>query len=179
MLRTLGVLLAGVVLVAGCDSLGGGTDALSAEWLDFDPCQLGEARAAASILGAKEINTEIIDTISMFSETDEVTGRNCIFDAGGIGNSVSIWFGAGTQPMDRGGRLIDLPGIGDKAGLNINDNPGYEGEIMGIVVNIDDMSLLVMAPVRDTPLEGSPEADQLVEMARVAADRMRAEMAVR
>jgi hypothetical protein len=35
------------------------------------------------------------------------------------------------------------------------------------------MSIIVNPPSRDTPREGTPEADQLVEIARVAADRMR------
>ena len=177
MLRTAGVLVAMVMLLAGCD-IGGGTEGLSAEWMDFDPCELGDNSAAASILGAKEITNEIIDTESMFGER-EITGRNCIFDAGGIGNSVAIWFGPGKQPMDRGGRLVDLTGIGDRAVMNIDETPERDGEIMGIIINIGDMSLLVMPPVADTPLEGSAQADEFVEMARVAADRMRAEMAAR
>ena len=41
MSRRATALLAVVVLAAACGGLAGGTEVLSDEWLDFDPCQLG------------------------------------------------------------------------------------------------------------------------------------------
>jgi len=165
------------VFAAACGDTGGGSDSLSGEWLTFDPCQLGDTAAAATLLGTKEVTTEVIDTLSLFGDDDVITGRNCVFDAGGIGRTVAIWFGQGDEALDRGGRLVDLPGVGDKAGMTINDgeyDADRDGEILGIVVNVAGMSLIIMPPSRDTPREGSTGADQLVEIARVAADRMRA-----
>lgn len=168
-------LLTVVALAAACD-MGGGTEALSDEWLDFDPCQLGDTTAAASLLGVKEITTEVIETVSMFGDNDELTGKTCVFDGGSIGRSVGIWFGQGSSSLERGGRLVDLTGVGDKAGMTVNDgeyDADRDGEILGIVVNVAGMSIIVNPPSRDTPREGTSEADQLVEIARVAADRMR------
>ena len=171
------VLLAVVVFTAGCGITDGGPEGLSEEWLAFDPCQLGDSAAAAQLLGVKEVTTEVIETLSMFAEEDVITGKNCIFDSGGIGRRVSIWFGEGSESLDRGGRLIDLPGVGDEAGMTVNDgeyDPERDGEILGIVSNVAGMSIIVMPPSKDAPREGSAQADQLVEIARIAADRMSA-----
>lgn len=172
-------LLVVVAVAAACD-LGGGTEALSDEWLDFDPCQLGDTAAAARLLGVKEITTEVIETVSMFGDSDELTGKTCVFDGGSIGRSVGIWFGQGSSSLERGGRLVDLSDVGDKAGMPVNDgeyDADRDGEILGIVVNVAGMSIIVNPPSPEAPRECTPEAGQLVEIARVAADRLRAEAA--
>ena len=166
-----------ILIAAGCGEMGGGSGALSDQWLAFDPCDLGDTAAAAALLDVDEVTTEVIETTGFFGDSNEVTGKNCIFDAGGIGRSVTIWFGEGSESLDRGGRLVDLPDVGDKAGMTVNDgeySSEREGEILGIVVNVDGMSIIVMPPSGDTPREGSKKANDLVEIARVAADRMRA-----
>lgn len=176
MSRMARTLLVVVALATACGDLGGGSDALSDEWLAFDPCELGDPAAAASLLGVKEVTTEVIETFSMFGDDDAITGKTCVLDAGGIGSSVMIWFGEGDSDLERGGRLVDLPGVGDKAGMTVNDgehSPEREGEILGIVVNVAGMSLIISPPSGETPREGSSGADQLVEISRVAADRMR------
>ena len=60
--------------------------------------------------------------------------------------------------------------------MTVNDgehDPDREGEILGIVVNVSGMSIITFTSSRHYPLEGTAEADQLVEIARAAADRMR------
>ena len=165
-----------VVVVAGCGGTGGDSEALSDKWLAFDPCELGDTAAIASLLDVKQVATEIIETTSLFGDRDVIVGKTCVFDAGGIGAALNIWFGQGSGSLNRGGRLIELPGVGDEAGMTVNDgehSPEREGEILGVVVNVAGMTVIVLPPSGATPLEGSPEADQFVEISRAAADRMR------
>ena len=176
MLRRAIALVALVVLATGCGLTESGSEALSNEWLDFDPCQLGDTATVAALLGDKKLTTEIIETYSLLGDSDEVTGRNCKFEAANR-RSMTVWFGQGSSPLDRGGRLVELSGVGDKAGMTVADgtyDPDQEGEILGIVVNVSGMSIIVSTSSRHFPREGTAEADQLVDIARIAADRMRA-----
>ena len=81
MSRRATALLAVVVLTAACGGLGGGTEVLSDEWLDFDPCQLGDTALVTALLGDKKVSSEVMETMAMLSENDEVTGKNCIYEA--------------------------------------------------------------------------------------------------
>lgn len=164
------VLVVAMLAVGACGS--GGSEALTDHWLAFDPCELGDRTQIAALLGSEDLTTEVVEQHPIMGDSEVVKGKTCRLEVP-YGPGVSIGFTQGTSSLDRGGRSVDLPGIGDEAAMSVYDDPEHEGEIIGIFANVEGMWLSVAPPTSDTPVEGSPKAEQLISIARVAADRLR------
>lgn len=167
-IRVVGVAIALLSLVAsGCSESGSG--ALSDYWMGVDPCDFGDQSKIEVFLGGNDITTEVIEQHPLVGDSSIIKGKTCVFEVK-YGPRLSIGFTQGTSSLDRGGRSTELAGIGDEARLGVFD----DGEIMGIFANVEAMWLSIAPGAGDDRMEGSPEAEQMIEIARVAADRLRA-----